>query len=151
MTQWISVTKRDHHQQSKHSLYSYSEPGAKQVHQSTSQELSETGTIFIPILKGRLCGWRITWFAHDQTSASIRIQVCLILEHQPSPPDNTGSEDGRKGHLGGKVVCSAPGQLGSLSDRHVITRRCRKSGCSIRQRTGERGVTTHTWWRKPSD
>lgn len=51
MTQWISVTKRDHHQQSKHSLYSYSEPGAKQVHESTSQELSETGAIFNPHFK----------------------------------------------------------------------------------------------------
>ena len=52
MTQRIRVTKREHHQSSKHLLYSY----LRARHQtgasgSTSQELSETGTIFISIFK----------------------------------------------------------------------------------------------------
>lgn len=73
---------------------------------------------------------------HDQISASIRIQVCLILEHQPSPLDNIDSEDGRKGALWRKGGMFSPVQLGHLSDIHVITSRCWKPGCSIRQRTG---------------
>lgn len=91
----------------------------------------------------------IKWYVQDQISMSVRIQICLIPKHQPSPPCNIVSEDGRKGRLRRKGGAFSPHAIKELfrytcDDQQMLHTR-------LQCKAENWGVTAHRWWWKLSE